>query len=102
MGTTSEFRTGNTRFAVLKKGEQNEMNRKEYLNRCMQATQYTVSGKVVNPPDNVLVYVDNLKYFPKALELKFDKFGEVVQNAILIDINRNSQLTVSLERVEER
>lgn len=78
------------------------MNRKEYLNRCMQATQYTVSGKVVNPPDNVLVYVDNLKYFPKALELKFDRFGEVVQNAILIDINRNSQLTVNLERVEER
>ena len=32
MGTTSEFRTGNTRFAVLKKGEQNEINRKEYLN----------------------------------------------------------------------
>lgn len=78
------------------------MRRKEYLNRCMQSTQYTVSGKVVNPPDNILVYVDNLKYFPKALELKFDKFGEVVQNAILIDINRNSQLTVSLERVEER
>lgn len=51
------------------------MKRKEYLNRCMQAAQYTVSGKVVNPPDNVLVYVDNLKYFPKALELKFDKFG---------------------------
>ena len=68
----------------------------------MQAAQYTVSGKVVNPPDNVLVYVDNLKYFPKALELKFDKFGEVVQNAILIDINRNSQLTVDLERIEER
>ena len=78
------------------------MKRKEYLNRCMQAAQYKVSGKVVNPPDNVLVYVDNLKYFPKALELKFDKFGEVVQNAILIDINRNSQLTVNLERVEER
>ena len=68
----------------------------------MQAAQYTVSGKVVNPPDNILVYVDNLKYFPKALELKFDKFGEVVQNAILIDINRNSQLTVDLERIEER
>ena len=68
----------------------------------MQAAQYTVSGKVVNPPDNVLVYVDNLKYFPKALELKFDKFGEVVQNAILVDINRNSQLTVDLERIEER
>ena len=78
------------------------MIRKEYLNRCMQAARYKVSGKVVNPPDNVLVYVDNLKYFPKALELKFDKFGEVVQNAILIDINRNSQLTVNLERVEER
>ena len=78
------------------------MKRKEYLNRCMQAARYTVSGKVVNPPDNILVYVDNLKYFPKALELKFDKFGEVVQNAILIDINRNSQLTVNLERVEER
>ena len=78
------------------------MKRKEYLNRCMQAAQYTVSGKVVNPPDNILVYVDNLKYFPKALELKFDKFGEVVQNAILIDINRNSQLTVDLERIEER
>ena len=78
------------------------MIRKEYLNRCMQAARYKVSGKVVNPPDNILVYVDNLKYFPKALELKFDKFGEVVQNAILIDINRNSQLTVNLERVEER
>ena len=78
------------------------MKRKEYLNRCMQAAQYKVGGKVVNPPDNVLVYVDNLKYFPKALELKFDKFGEVVQNAILIDINRNSQLTVDLERIEER
>lgn len=78
------------------------MKRKEYLNRCMQAAQYKVSGKVVNPPDNVLVYVDNLKYFPKALELKFDKFGEVVQSAILIDINRNSQLTVDLERIEER
>ena len=78
------------------------MIRKEYLNRCMQAARYKVSGKVVNPPDNVLVYVDNLKYFPKALELKFDKFGEVVQNAILIDINRNSQLTVDLERIEER
>ena len=78
------------------------MKRKEYLKRCMQAAQYTVSGKVVNTPDNILVYVDNLKYFPKALELKFDKFGEVVQNAILIDINRNSQLTVDLERIEER
>ena len=77
------------------------MKRKEYLNRCMQAAQYTVSGKVVNPPDNVLVYVDNLKYFPKALELKFDKFGEVVQNAILIDINQNSQLTVPINKVEE-
>ena len=78
------------------------MKRKEYLNRCMQAAQYRVSGKVVNPQDNILVYVDNLKYFPKALELKFDKFGEVVQNAILVDINCNSQLTVDLERVEER
>ena len=77
------------------------MKRKEYLNRCMQAAQYKVSGKVVNPPDNVLVYVDNLKYFPKALELKFDKFGEVVQNAILIDINQNSQLTVPIDKVEE-
>ena len=77
------------------------MIRKEYLNRCMQATQYTVSGKVVNPPDNILVYVDNLKYFPKALELKFDKFGEVVQNAILVDINQNSQLTVPIDKVEE-
>lgn len=78
------------------------MKRKEYLNRCMQAAQYKVSGKVVNPPDNVLVYVDNLKYFPKALELKFDEFCELVQSAILIDINRNSQLTVDLERIEER
>ena len=77
------------------------MKRKEYLNRCMQAAQYKVSGKVVNPPDNVLVYVNNLKYFPKALELKFDKFGEVVQNAILVDINQNSQLTVPIDKVEE-
>lgn len=78
------------------------MKRKEYLNRCMQAARYKVSGKVVNPPDNVLVYVDNLKYFPKSLELKFDEFCELVQSAILIDINRNSQLTVDLERIEER
>lgn len=77
------------------------MRRKEYLNRCMQAAQYTVSGKVVNPPDNILVYVGNLKYFPKALELKFDKFGEVVQNAILVDINQNSQLTVPIDKIEE-
>ena len=91
------------RHCHFEKGERrSEMIRKEYLNRCMQAARYKVSGKVVNPPDNVLVYVDNLKYFPKALELKFDKFGEVVQNAILIDINRNSQLTVDLERIEER
>lgn len=29
------------------------MKRKEYLNRCMQAAQYKVSGKVVNPLDKV-------------------------------------------------
>ena len=90
------------RHCHFEKGEsRTEMKRKEYLNRCMQAAQYTVSGKVVNPPDNILVYVDNMKFFPKALELKFDRFGEVVQNAILVDINQNSQLTVPIDKVEE-
>lgn len=67
------------------------MERKKYLQLCQQHA----AGW------DVMVYYNSRGYYPKAYILSFDKFGNPIHSAVLIEKNDNRVLQCKLDDIKE-
>lgn len=77
------------------------MERKEFFELAQKATVYTKRFRDLSKPllsDCIVIYGD-IKYYPQAIEVGYDKNGNVENIAILHDLKANSTTHVKLERV---
>lgn len=77
------------------------MDRAEFFSMAQKATVYTNEFKdLANPIDETLLVVfKDIKYYPKSIEVGYDKTGKVKNTAILHDLKQNALVYADLERV---
>ena len=68
------------------------MERKRFLELCQKNSVYEKS---------VLVLYDGCEYYPKKIQVWFDKKGKTKNTAILLDKNLNCVVEANLEKVDE-
>lgn len=78
------------------------MERNMFLKTCQKVSMLKdgISGIKQNVPDELLVKVDNIIYYPLKFEMSFKK-GETQNIAILHDLKSNSTVSANLEKVAE-
>lgn len=78
------------------------MERNRFLKTCQKVSMLKdgISGIKQNVPDELLVKVNNIIYYPLKFEMSFKK-GETQNIAILHDLKSNSIVSVNLEKVAE-
>ncbi len=81
------------------------MNRNEYLTRCRECakikagTQHRSWHLII--PEELWVFYDGRKYIPHAYRIWFDKEGNVIQDAELLDgFSYACAITVDLKSVK--
>lgn len=79
------------------------MDRTQFFNMAQKATVYTNGFKdLSNPVDETLLVVfKDIKYYPKSIEVGYDKTGKVKNTAILHDLKVNALVYADLERVSK-
>ena len=77
------------------------MERKEFFELAQRATVYTKQFRDLSKPllPDCIVICGDIKYYPQAIEVGYDKNGNVQNTAILHDLKANSIMNVNLERV---
>lgn len=77
------------------------MERKEFFELAQRATVYTKQFRDLSKPllTDCIVICGDIKYYPQAIEVGYDKDGSVQNIAILHDLKANSTTHVKLERV---
>ena len=77
------------------------MERKEFFELAQKATVYTNQFRDLSKPllTDCIVTSGDIKYYPQAIEVGYDKNGNVQNTAILHDLKANSTTYVRLERV---
>ena len=77
------------------------MGRKEFFELAQKATVYTKQFRDLSKPllTDCIVISGDIKYYPQAIEVGYDKNGNVQNAAILHDLKANSTTYVKLERV---
>ena len=68
---------------------------------CAMLKERKLYNIAANVPENLLVTVDGIKYYPEAYELGFNPDGSVRHIAILHDLKANAILSAPLEKVME-
>ena len=77
------------------------MERKAFFELAQRATVYTKQFRDLSKPlltDCIVIYGE-IKYYPQAIEVGYDKDGNVQNTAILHDLKANSTTYVQLERI---
>ena len=77
------------------------MERKEFFELAQKATVYTKQFRDLSKPllTDCIVISGDIKYYPRAIEVGYDKDGNVQNIAILHDLKANSITNADLERV---
>ena len=77
------------------------MKRKEFFELAQRATVYTKQFRDLSKPllIDCIVTSGDIKYYPQAIEVGYDKDGNVQNTAILHDLKANSTTYVKLERI---
>ena len=77
------------------------MERKKFFELAQRATVYTKQFRDLSKPllTDCIVISGDIKYYPQAIEVGYDKDGNVQNIAILHDLKANSTTYGRLERV---
>ena len=77
------------------------MDRTEFFNMAQKSTVYTKGFKDLTKPvdETLLVVFKDINYYPKSIEVGYDKYGKVKNTAILHDLKANALVYADLERV---
>ena len=77
------------------------MERALFFNMAQKATIYTNGFKDLSNPvdETLLVVLKDIKYYPKSIEVGYEKSGKVKNIAILHDLKVNALVYADLERV---
>lgn len=77
------------------------MDRADFFNLAQKATVYTNEFKDLAKPvdENLLVVFKDIKYYPRSIEVGYEKSGKVKNIAILHDLKKNALVYADLERV---
>ena len=79
------------------------MDRTEFLQMCQKCSVLAdgICGIKKNVPPDLIIYHDNMPYYPIAYKLSFDKHGNTIHTAILHDLCANSIICADLNRVDK-
>ena len=80
------------------------MDRTEFFKLAQKATVYTKHFRDLSKPllTDCIVINGDIKYYPQAIEVGYDKNGNVQNTAILHDLKANSITHADLSRVDKQ
>lgn len=77
------------------------IERKEYLEMCQKVSVLPggIFGIKQNVPDDLKVVYDGIAYYPVSLDISFDKYGRVINTAIIHSLRANSVIERNLKDI---
>lgn len=77
------------------------IERKEYLEMCQKVSVLPggIFGIKQNVPDDLKVVYDGIAYYPVSLDIRFDKYGRVINTAIIHSLRANSVIERNLKDI---
>lgn len=77
------------------------IERKTYLEMCQKVSVLPggIFGIKQNVPDDLKVVYDGIAYYPVSLDIRFDKYGRVINTAIIHSLRANSVIERNLKDI---